>query len=125
MGAWFYGIWAGLLFTFLLYGIDTLIIVLLRWGNIQIALLPDGLLDLLTGITVSLLMGRYGEISRKDQEESRQRTSSLEERAIHSRFLTLLNEILLAALEMDDMAAMLKVLTHRTGKLFNTDHCFI
>lgn len=125
MGAWVYGIWAGLLFTFMLYGIDILIIVLLRWGNIQIALLPTGLIGLITGISVSLFMGRHGELSRNSQEESRQRISLLEERTNHSRFLTLLNEILSAALETDDMEAMLKVFANRTGKLFNTNHCFI
>jgi diguanylate cyclase (GGDEF)-like protein len=125
IGAWVYGIWAGLLFTFTLYAIDVLIIVLLSGGNIQIAILPGELLGLATGIAVSLIMGRQGELSRKNQEEFRLSTSLLEERTNHSRFLTMLNDILLAAMETDDMAAMLKVLANLTGKLFNTDNCFI
>ena len=125
MGAWVYGMWAGLLFTFTLYVIDVLIIVMLRWGDIKIAILPVGLLGLATGAVASLIIGRQGELSRKNREEFRQRTALLEERNNHSRFLTLLNDILLAAMETDDMAAMLKVLANRTGKLFNTDHCFI
>ena len=125
LGAWVYGIWAGLLFTFLLYGFDILIVVLLKWGSIQIGLDPAGWLGLVTGIIVSLSIGRFGELNRKNQEESRQRKTILEERTNHSHFLTLLNEILLAAMETDDMAAMLKVLANHTGKLFNADHCFI
>ena len=125
IGAWVYGIWAGLLFTFALYAIDVLIIVFLNGGNIPIAILPGELLGLATGMAVSLIMGRQGELSRRNQEKFRQSTSLLEERTNHTRFLTLLNEILLAAMETDDMAAMLKVLANRTGKLFNTDNCFI
>ena len=49
----------------------------------------------------------------------------MQDRTNHSRFLALLSEILSAAMETDDMEAMLKVLANRTGKLFNTDHCFI
>jgi len=62
---------------------------------------------------------------RRNQEKFLQSNSLLEERINHTRFLTLLNEILLAALETDDMTAMLKVLANRTGKLFNTENCFI
>ena len=125
IGAWVYGMWAGLLFTFALYAIDVSIIVFMNGGNIPIAILPGELLGLATGMAISLIMGRLGERSQRNQEKFRQSTSLLEERIDHGRFLNLLNEILLAAMEPDDMAAMLQVLADRTGKLFNTDNCFI
>jgi diguanylate cyclase (GGDEF)-like protein len=125
IGAWVYGIWAGLLFTFALYAIDVLIMVFMNRGIIPVAILPGELLGLATGMAVSLIMGRLGELNRRNQEKFLQSTSLLKERINHTRFLTLLNEILLAALETDDMTAMLKVLANRTGKLFNTENCFI
>jgi len=79
IGAWFYGIWAGLLFTFALYAIDVLIIVFLNAGNIPIAMLPGELLGLATGMALSLIMGRQGELSRRNQEKFRQSTTLLEE----------------------------------------------
>jgi diguanylate cyclase (GGDEF)-like protein len=125
LGAWIYGIWAGLLFTFILYGIDILFIVLLRLGNPQAAFLPIGLPGLTIGIMISLIMGWLGARNHKYQAEFLEHATLLEERTNSSRFLTLLNEILSAAMEMDDTSAMLEVLANRTGKLFNADHCFI
>ena len=125
IGAWVYGIWPGLLFTFALYAIEVLIIGFLNGGNIPITILPGQLLGLVTGLAVSLIIGWQGELSRRNQAKFLLSTSLLEERTNHSRFLTLLNEILSAAMETDDMAAMLQVLANSTGKLFNTDNCSI
>ncbi len=125
VGAWFYGMWPGILFTLGLYCIYMLIIALMGWGNIRLAILPEVLLGLATGATASLMMGRLGENERKNREEFRQHEMLMEERNSHSRFLSLLNDILLAAMETDDMSSMLKVLAIRTGELFQTDNCYI
>jgi len=125
IGAWAYGVWPGVLFTFATYAVDILIILLLSGGNFHLAILPGGALGLAIGLVVSLIVGRQGELSRKNQEKIRQSTSLLEERTNHSRFLSLLSEIITAAMETDDMAAMLNVLANRTGKLFNSDNCLI
>jgi diguanylate cyclase (GGDEF)-like protein len=125
VGAWVYGIWPALLFTFALYAVEVLIIGFLNGGNIPIAILPAELLGLVTGLAVSLIMGWQCELGRRNQAKFLLSTSLLEERTNHTRFLTLLNEILSAAMETDDMAAMLQVLANRTGKLFNTDNCSI
>ena len=125
IGAWVYGTWAGFLFTFLVYAIDLLIAVLLSGGKSQIAMAPESFLGLAVGAVASLFMGRQGKLSRINQEAYRQSTMMLEERTNHSRFLSLLNDILSAAMETDDTAAMLAVLANRTGKLFEADNCFI
>jgi diguanylate cyclase (GGDEF)-like protein len=125
IGAWFYGVWAGIMFTLALYVIDLLIIMLLGWGNIQMAVHPGALLGLATGVMASLIVGRLGEINRRNQEEFRQRMLLLEERNDRSRFLTLLNDISLGATETDNMSSMLEVLAERIGNLFSTDNCYI
>jgi diguanylate cyclase (GGDEF)-like protein len=125
IGAWCYGIWAGLLFTIGIYILDILITVILGWDKIQVASHPGALLGLVTGAAVSLVIGKLGEINRRDKEEYRQRTSLLEELHNNALFLNLLNDILLTAMDTEDMVSMLNVLTNRTGKLFNTDNCYI
>jgi diguanylate cyclase (GGDEF)-like protein len=122
---WFYGMWAGILFTLGLYLLDTLAIILMGWGEPRVAILPESLLGLATCGIASLIVGRLGENERKHREEFHQRQQLMEERNSHSRFLHLLNDILLAAMETDDMSSMLKVLVTRTGELFKADHCFI
>ncbi len=50
---------------------------------------------------------------------------SVDEQRAQADFMTLLNDILRAALEAEDMSALLKVLVNRTGELFSAHECFI
>ena len=125
IGAWFYGIGAGILLTIVLYIADISMIMLLGWGSIQIAVRPGALLGLAIGVTVCLIVGRMGEIGRKNQEEFHQHESLFKQRDSHSRFHSLLSDILLAAAEMDSTSSMLKVLADRTAELFGADNCYI
>lgn len=125
MVAWFYGMWAGVLFTLALYVVNVWVLIFLRWENFQIAILPSELLGLATGVIASLIVGWLGESGRKNQEKIRQRTALLEQRNTRARFLKLLNDILLTTLETSDTSSMLQVLAKRIGELFNTDNCYI
>ena len=125
VGARMYGMWPGLFLTLGLYIVDAAIIVLMGWDDIQIAFLPTALLGLATSATTSLIIGWLGERERKSREEFRQHRLLLEERTTSANFLNLLNDILLAALETDDKASMMRVLAIRTGELFKTDNCCI
>lgn len=69
IGAWVYGMWAGLLITFILYAVDVLIIIMLSGWNMPVSILPGELLGLATGVAASLIIGWQGELSRKKQEE--------------------------------------------------------
>jgi diguanylate cyclase (GGDEF)-like protein len=79
IGAWIYGMWAGLLFTVMLYAIDVSILVFLNGGNIPIVFLPGELLGLATAMSVSLIVGRLGERGRRKQENYLRSTALLEE----------------------------------------------
>ena len=125
MGAWVYGMWPGMFLTLGLYCVDTIIIVAVGWDTLEIAFLPNALLGLATSAIASLILGRLGENERRNQEEFRQHKLLLEERTASARFLNLLNDILLAAIETDDKSSMLRVLAIRTGELFKTDNCCI
>ncbi|MFH1523800.1 MAG: diguanylate cyclase [Chloroflexota bacterium] len=125
VGAWFYGVWAGILFALVLYVADISMMMLLGWESIQIAVRPAALLGLATGVTVCLIVGRMGMVARKNQEELRQRMSLFKERDSHFQFHSLLSDILLAAAEMDSTSSMLQVLADRTAELFDADNCYI
>ena len=79
IGAWIYGMWAGLLFTVALYAIVVLILVFLNGGNIPIVILPGELLGLATAMAASLIVGRLGQLGRRKQENYLRSTALLEE----------------------------------------------
>jgi diguanylate cyclase (GGDEF)-like protein len=79
VGAWIYGMWAGLLFTVALYAVVVLILVFLNGGNIPIVILPGELLGLATAMAVSLIVGLLGQLGRRKQENYLRSTTLLEE----------------------------------------------
>ncbi len=79
IGAWMYGMGAGILFTIALNAVDVLIMVFLNGGIFPVAIIPGGLLGLATAMVVSLIVGRLGELARRNQEKILRSTSLLEE----------------------------------------------
>jgi len=61
----------------------------------------------------------------QNQDEIMARGRTDEEHRAYADFLTLLNDILRASLEAEDVSALLKVLVNRTGVLFSAHECFI
>ena len=125
VGAWYYGTRGGFLSAIVLYAVDLSISVLLGWGEIGITLWVDSLLGLAISGIASLIFGRLGKLTRRHQDQIYHNRALLKERRIHTDFLTLLNDILRAAMETDNMSSMLNVLARRMGELFNADDCYI
>ena len=61
----------------------------------------------------------------ENQEKIMARDRTDEEHRAYANFITLLNDILRASLEAEDVSALLKVLVNRTGVLFSAHECFI
>jgi len=125
VAAWLYGKWAGIVFALFVYGVGTLISTFLKWDDLFSIFHSDRLFDLTTTILAGFSIGWLGDNTRKRWNEIQHNARILEERQNHARFLTLLNDIILAAMETDDMTTMLKVLARRTGELYNADDCYI
>jgi diguanylate cyclase (GGDEF)-like protein len=125
IGAWYYGTRMGVLLSMGLYAICFLIVVLAGWGHADLIDHLGGLFGLLIASVTSIIVGRVGAINRHYKEEIRRQVSLLDERRSHARFLTMLNDILHAAMLTDNMSSMLKVLAEHTGRLFDTDKCYI
>ncbi len=125
VAAWLYGKWAGIVFALFVYGVGTLISTFLKWDDLFSIFHSDRLFGLTTTILAGFSIGWLGDNTRKRWNEIQHNARILEERQNHARFLTLLNDIILAAMETDDMTTMLKVLARRTGELYNADDCYI
>lgn len=125
LGAWLYGKWLSFAFSIFLYSITALIVIFLGWGDVSSIARPSALFGLITTTAAGFLVGWMGDVVRKRQEEISQSNLLLEESQSHTRFLALLNDIMLAAMETDDMTTMLKVLAQQTGELFHADDCYI
>jgi diguanylate cyclase (GGDEF)-like protein len=125
VAAWYFGMWAGALLAIGVYLVDNLITVALGWSSPAFALQATSLLGLTISITSTLIVGRLGEISSRRQAEIDRNRVELEDRNTAANFLALLNDILCAALEKEDLAAMLSELVDWTGKLFSADACYI
>lgn len=74
---------------------------------------------------VALLTDRMRRDRRQAQEAILVRMEQAEKQQNQIEFLSMLNEIVRAALEADDMLSMLKTLSRQVGELFQADDCFI
>jgi diguanylate cyclase (GGDEF)-like protein len=108
-----------------LVGICLLVVVLADWGWVGPLGYVGGAIGLLITMLTSTIVGRAGTANRDYREALRRQVSLVAEKQSHAAFLTLLNDILHAALLTDNMSSMLKVLADHTGRLFETDKCYI
>ena len=83
--------------------------------------LTSGIVACLAAGIIILLRG----LTRAHGREIVERKSAEGEHRAYADFLTLLNDILRASLEAEDLQALLKLLADRTGELFAADDCFI
>jgi diguanylate cyclase (GGDEF)-like protein len=125
VGAWIYGMWAGLLFTIALYGIHVSILVFLNGGNIPIVILPGELLGLATAMAVSLIVGRLGELGRRKQKKYLRSTALLEEAHRRVNELSGLNNISQAFTLNGDSRQTYGQLTETLAGLIGAKICII
>jgi diguanylate cyclase (GGDEF)-like protein len=83
--------------------------------------LAAGFVAALTAAIVIRLRG----LTRAHRQEIVERQSAEGEHRAHAGFLALLNDIIRASLETEDLPTLLKLLAERTGGLFAADDCFI
>jgi diguanylate cyclase (GGDEF)-like protein len=83
--------------------------------------LAAGFVAALTAAIVIRLRG----LTRAHRQEIVERQSAEGEHRAHAGFLALLNDIVRASLETEDLPTLLKLLAERTGGLFAADDCFI
>lgn len=82
-------------------------------------------IGLLVVSVVALVIDYLRRDRRRTQETILVRMQQAEKQQNQIEFLSMLNEIIHAALEADDMLSMLRMLSQRVGELFHADDCFI
>lgn len=125
LGAWFFGPWAGLALAAGFQLAFGLLEGLLGLSELQAMAQPGRLLGLLACLGAGLAVGQLGLRIRRSRARPQAPPSLLDVRNDYNQFLTLLNDILHAAMETEEMSSMLKVLATRTGQLFKADDCYI
>ncbi len=125
VGAWFYGIWTGFLFTFSIYLFEVLIIIGLGAGDFREAMQPGMWLGLAIGMLVSLMVGRQGEQSRRDKQQYRASALELEKAQARVDELTGLHDISLAFSCQGDVSQTFKILSDTLAKLIGAGKCLI
>lgn len=123
--AWQMGFWPGVILTTV--GYIVFFLMQFFWGMTDLSrFIQSGMLTgALTNILVSGVIGKIGEINRRQKAGMIARDLDSEQSQTQTRFLTLLNDIVTASLEANDMPEMLNILVSRMGELFFADDCFI
>ena len=76
-------------------------------------------------VIFAFAVGLLSNQTQQSNQEILERENLEKERQAYMGFLVLLNNITRAALESDDLSAMLQTLANRMGELFGTDNSFI
>jgi len=123
--SWSLGMWRGGLLAFVGHFAYLLIQVLQQVEDLAGILQHGELVGLIATILVAGIVGKFGLMSRSNRKEILARDQVIEQRRAQASFLALLNDIVRASLEVNDMPGMLKILVSRMGELFVADDCFI
>jgi diguanylate cyclase (GGDEF)-like protein len=123
--SWNLGMWPGILLAFLGLSCYLFLHISIRMESLPQMLQDGAVSGMLTAFIVAGIVGKFGEITRLHGQEILSRDESVKQRHAQANFLTLLNDILRAALEANDMSSMLNILVSRMGELFKADDCFI
>lgn len=118
-GAWYFGLPGGL--AILLF--DFLLGALIAGPLAAIGL--DRVVILFAGTLAAIFIGRVRRALQRHEETIRERTRLSLEQRTYLDFMALLNEIVRASLEAEDMPSMLQMLARRVSELFAVDDCMI
>jgi diguanylate cyclase (GGDEF)-like protein len=125
IAAWLWGIRGGLAFTLAALLVDVGLAYLLGYTSAGIFIQHAGLFGIPASLLAAALVGKLGELTRRHNQEAAEYKRAMIERETHAGFMTLLNGIVRAALEAEDIPTLLKGLTDHTGELFSADECII
>ncbi|MEZ0395551.1 MAG: diguanylate cyclase [Anaerolineales bacterium] len=121
--------WRGLGWALSLGVLDFLTYLLLSLVLQRGAYTGDAVAAHLVGLTLVSAVAVFAVRMKQDQRRVQQAVLLQAERTQQQLdqidFLSMLNDVVSAALEADDMLAMLRMLAQRVGKLFRADDCFI
>jgi len=123
--SWKMGLWPGVLLTVAGFIAFFLVQIFLGLDSFSHIIRSGMWAGSLTTILVSGVVGKFGEITRAQRSGILARDQSAEQNKAQTRFLSLLNDIVQASLEANDMDGMLNILVSRMGELFFADDCFI
>jgi hypothetical protein len=123
--SWNQGMWRGVLLTSAGFFIFVVLLQLSGIKGFELIFRSGSSTGILATIFLAGVIGNLGRVARSQRLAVEVQTRTAAQHKAQNQFLSLLNDIVTAALETDDMASMLKILVSRMGELFNADECFI
>ncbi|KAF0106663.1 MAG: diguanylate cyclase [Anaerolineaceae bacterium] len=123
--AWYFGAAAAALSVAAGIGVNILAGYLSSPGTWSAYLLEANLTGGVAALLVGLIIAGFRRINLEHRREIVERQNAEGEHRAYAGFLSLLNDIVRASLETEDLPTLLKLLAERTGGLFAADDCFI
>jgi diguanylate cyclase (GGDEF)-like protein len=123
--SWFLDLWLGAFLTFAGFFIYLLLLNLTGLGSFTQVLGLGSSAGIFATIIMSGVIGKIGGIARAQKRDLVAQQQAAEHHLAQNLFLSMLNDIVQASLEVDNMDDMLKILVSRMGELFYADDCFI
>ncbi len=123
--SWMMGFWPGTLLA--VVGIFVYLTLHILMGMDSFSRIQQSgiLAGSLMTILVSGMVGKIGETTRIQRKRVFKSSHLPDQHQVQTNFLSLLNEIVQASLEANDMPGILKILVTQTGQLFAADDCLI
>ncbi len=125
LGAWYLGAWWSLIFTALTMFVAIGLSYVFDYTTEEIFIHQGGALAILATFLITVVIGKLGEKIRAHTQETIEHQRSLTRTDARVRFMVMLNGIVRASLEAEDMPSLLKVLTNHVSELFAADECLI
>ncbi len=123
--SWYFGIRFGIL-TAVLSVLSNLIILRLEGHSISILYkIPGNLIGAFSLLMIAFLVGKFASIMHDRNKAILKLEQYEKERASHTNFLELLNQITAKALEADNLQSTLEILTEKLANLFSADDVFV
>jgi len=124
--SWYFGLIGSALAVISALMVNAFFLIIVFEYSFASAFLAPGVLwvDAILGLS-ALSIGFLSNQTQRLKREILYRKTLDEERQEYTDFLALLNNITRAALESDDLPAMLETLANRMGELFGTDNSYI
>jgi len=124
IASWYLGTKGGIVVAVICVLSNTLILIMQTHPFSEIYREPGHLIGSFSLILLAIVFGKFTTVIHERRDALRKLEQYEKERASHTKFLELLNQITAKALEADNLQITLEILTEKLAYLFSADDAF-
>ncbi|HSJ88727.1 MAG TPA: GAF domain-containing protein, partial [Anaerolineales bacterium] len=124
VASWYLGSMAGMVIAIVIILSNTFILLLGNYSFEGLYLMPGNLIGTFSLFVVAFVFGKLTKVIGERKDAILKLEQYERERASHTKFLELLNQITSKALEANSLKATLEILTEKLALLFSADDAF-